>query len=185
MSTALRRSLHNRTTARQSSARGHLSPHGGSAARKLRLVQSQPMPSMRFSLLCLAVLLAGVVLVLLASIYISHTTYKINALTERQEALHSERDRLSEDISYRQSPQNIQKEASRSGLVPATHVSFILPDGSIVDAPDQAGKRMGSVPGPRADTRQDVRPNLRSNETLPAVGGGGQTLDAPRIKNPG
>lgn len=178
MSTALNRTSYNRT-----SRVVEFRPHR-KLSTQLRLIPTEKRRTHRFSFLCVGILFTGIVLVLLASIYISHTTYQIDKLSEKQEQLHSERDRLSEDISYRQSPQNIVEEARSLGLVPASKVAFITPDGKLVESENKAGRYVGTIPGPRADTRNDVRPNLRSDETLPAVGSGGRDLQAPHLKQP-
>jgi len=132
----------------------------------------------------MGILFIGVVAVLLANIFVSNTTYQINELSERSEDLKSQRDRLSEDIAYRQSPQNVHKAAHEMGLVPADKVYFVITDGKVVEAKEDPGKKVGTVPGPRADTRDDARPNLRSDERLPAVGESGKDLEAPTIRTP-
>lgn len=152
--------------------------------RSLKLITS-PAPRRRwFPVLCLGILLLGLVLVLLANIFVSNTTYKINSLTQQRDELHSERDRLSEDIAYRQSPQNMEKAARSIGMKPADKVYFVTKDGKVVQGEREAGKRVGTVPGPRADTRDDVRPNLRSDEKLPAIGDGGSELKPPTVRTP-
>ena len=70
------------------------------------------------------------------------------------------------------------------GLVPADKVYFVTTDGKVVEAKEDPGKKVGTVPGPRADTRDDVRPNLRSDEKLPAIGESGKDLEAPTVKTP-
>ena len=60
--------------------------------------------------------------------------------------------------------------------------------GKMIDAPgiDVSGEKEPTVvPGPRADTRDDLRPNLRSDEKLPVVGGSpSQDVAAPSQEAP-
>lgn len=169
MSTALKRSVQRSPVTTQ---------------RPLKLITSPVRRSRSFPFVCMGILFIGVVAVLLANIFVSNTTYQINELSERSEDLKSQRDRLSEDIAYRQSPQNVHKAAHEMGLVPADKVYFVTTDGKIVEAKEDPGKKVGTVPGPRADTRDDARPNLRSDERLPAVGESGKDLEAPTIRTP-
>lgn len=169
MSTALKRSVQRSPVTTQ---------------RPLKLITSPVRQSRSFPFVCMGILFIGVVAVLLANIYVSNTTYKINSLSERSEDLKSKRDRLSEDIAYRQSPQNVHKAAHEMGLAPADKVYFVTTDGKVVEAKEDPGKKVGTVPGPRADTRDDTRPNLRSDERLPAVGESGKDLEAPTIRTP-
>ena len=169
MSTALKRSVQRSPVTTQ---------------RPLKLITSPVRRSRSFPFVCMGILFIGVVAVLLANIFVSNTTYQINELSERSEDLKSQRDRLSEDIAYRQSPQNVHKAAHEMGLVPADEVYFVTTDGKVVEAKEDPGKKVGTVPGPRADTRDDARPNLRSDERLPAVGESGKDLEAPTIRTP-
>ncbi|MDK7750223.1 hypothetical protein QP572_07650 [Brevibacterium sp. UMB10442] len=169
MSTALKRSVQRSPVTTQ---------------RPLKLITSPVRRTRTFPFICMGILFVGVVAVLLANIFVSNTTYKINDLSQKNEDLQSERDRLSEDIAYRQSPQNVHKAARQMGLVPADKVYFVTTDGKVVEAKEDPGKKVGTVPGPRADTRDDVRPNLRSDEKLPAIGESGKDLEAPTVKTP-
>ncbi|MYM20945.1 hypothetical protein GSY69_13490 [Brevibacterium sp. 5221] len=141
-----------------------------------------------FSGLCVAALVVGLLGVLLANIYISHSTYRVQQLSAEQQQLHDRRDELSEDISYRSSPQNIQRAALQAGMVRAKNAEFIRrSDGSIISAEkavEISGKTPETVPGPRADTRDDPRPNLRSDDRLPTIGGSGTDLTSPSVHSP-
>lgn len=152
---------------------------------KLRLVvPSLARRRMSSSAVFIGVLVLGLLGVLVANIYISHSTYRVQQLAGEQQQLHDQRDRLSEDISYRSSPQNIQHAAEQAGMVRAKDPSFIRrSDGTVIPvekAVEISGKSDETVPGPRADTREDPRPNLRSDEKLPTVGGSGDELKAPQ-----
>lgn len=148
----------------------------GLSSPKLRLLKFElPKSRLPFSLMCVAILVATLVAVLLLNIYVSHTSYKVDQLTSEKEALAEQKDRLVEDNSYRESPQNIALAAEDLGLVRDSSPEFLdAKTGKIIDAPgiDVSGEKEPTVvPGPRADTREDLRPNLRSDEKLPVVGG--------------
>ncbi len=154
----------------------HRTPATTTPAPRLRLLKFElPKSKLPFSLLCLGILVTALVAVLLLNIYISNTSYQIDQLGAQKEQLAEEKDRLVEDNSYRESPQNIAKAAEDLGLVRDTSPEFLdAKTGKVIDAPpiDESGdKEPAVVPGPRADTRDDLRPNLRSDETLPVVGG--------------
>lgn len=143
---------------------------------KLRLLKFElPKSNLPFTLLCLGILVATLVAVLLLNIFVSHTSYQIDQLTSEKQALAEQKDRLVEDNSYRESPQNISIAAEELGLVRDSSPEFLdAKTGKVIDAPpiDVSGKKKPTVvPGPRADTREDLRPNLRSDEKLPVVGG--------------
>ncbi|MDN6371868.1 MAG: hypothetical protein L0K12_02940 [Brevibacterium aurantiacum] len=134
-----------------------------------------PKARVPFSMLCVAILVATLVAVLLLNIFISHTSYQIDQLNSEKEQLAEQKDRLVEDNSYRESPQNISIAAEELGLVRDSSPEFLdAKTGKIIDAPpiDVSGEKKPTVvPGPRANTREDLRPNLRSDEKLPVVGG--------------
>lgn len=156
---------------------------------RLRLVVPQvARRRVSFSAVCVLLVAAGIFGVLLLNIAISHSTYRVEQLTAEQSRLHEERDRLTEDISYRESPQNIAAAAEELGLERDLTPEYIrLSDGEVISPGSVPGNRLrnpSTVPGPRADARQDVRPNLRSEETLPAVGGGSPDMTAPSQRSP-
>jgi Na+-transporting NADH:ubiquinone oxidoreductase subunit NqrC len=128
----------------------------------------------------LLIVLVGVVVGLVANILVSHTTFKVQELTDQQTALQDQRDRLSEDIAYRESPQNIASFAEENGMKRDTSPQFV--DLSTADPAEESPVR---IPGPRADAREDVRPNLRSPERLPVVGGDAGEFTAPAQTPPG
>ncbi|WP_309133022.1 hypothetical protein [Brevibacterium sp.] len=156
----------------------------------LRLLTFElPKARVPFSMLCVAILVAGLVAVLLLNIFISHTSYEIDRLNSQKEELAEKKDRLVEDNSYRESPQNIALAAEELGLVRDSSPEFLdARTGKIIDAPpiDVNGEKKPTVvPGPRADTRNDLRPNLRSDETLPVVGGTpSRDIAAPEQQTP-
>ncbi|RBP64040.1 hypothetical protein DFO66_108136 [Brevibacterium sanguinis] len=148
-----------------------------------------PRARVPFSMLCVGILVAGLVAVLLLNIFISHTSYEIDRLTSQKDALVEQKDRLVEDNSYRESPQNIAIAAEELGLVRDSSPEFLdARTGKVIDAPpiDVSGEKKPTVvPGPRADTREDLRPNLRSDERLPVVGGTpSKDISAPAQKTP-
>lgn len=157
---------------------------------RLRLLKFElPKSKLPFSLLCLGILVTTLVAVLLLNIFISNTSYEIERLGAEKERLAEEKDRLVEDNSYRESPQNIAKAAEELGLVRDTSPEFLdAKTGKVIDAPpiDESGEKKPTVvPGPRADTREDLRPNLRSDEKLPVVGGSpGKDIAPPAQKSP-
>lgn len=160
--------------------------------RRLRLVLPLPRKRIPFPLVCVGLLVLGLLGVLLANIYISHSTYRVQQLTSEQQALNDQRARVAEDIAYRSSPQNVQAAAKSAGMVRATDPEFIRKsDGAVISAEkakEISGKNGQTVPGPRADTREDPKPNLRSGDKLPAVGGSSRsttTFDTPTIRTPG
>ncbi|MFB9778013.1 hypothetical protein [Brevibacterium otitidis] len=161
----------------------------GEAARLKLIVPGLAARRTPLSLAFLGVLLLGVVAVLLLNIFISHSSFQVEKLTAEQRQLHSERDRLTEDISYRGSPQAITSAAEEMGMKQPAQVKYLrLSDGSIIESGEVPALREGSaekVPGPRADTRDAVRPNLRSEEKLPAVGdSGSEELSPPQLTVP-
>lgn len=162
---------------------------GAGESRRLRLlVPDIARRSVPFSVVCIGMLVLGLVGVLLLNILISHSSYRAEELTATQQELHAERERLEEDISYKESPQNIAAAAEAQGMERDNSPQYIrLSDGKIVDIGEVPGRTKvdnGSVPGPRADTREAVRPNLRSSEVLPAVGGSSDPLPAPAQRAP-
>ncbi|WP_181273332.1 hypothetical protein [Brevibacterium oceani] len=163
---------------------------GGLSSPKLRLLKFElPQSRLPFSLMCVAILVATLVAVLLLNIFVSHTSYKVDQLTSEKEALAEQKDRLVEDNSYRESPQNISLAAEHLGLVRDSSPEFLdAKTGKIIDAPgiDVSGEKEPTVvPGPRADTREDLRPNLRSDEKLPVVGGSpSEDVAAPSQETP-
>ncbi|GAA4285268.1 hypothetical protein GCM10022261_27990 [Brevibacterium daeguense] len=164
-------------------------PLRGSEAARLRLVVPEiARRRLPFSAVCILALVIGILGVLLLNIFISHSTYRVEQLTIEQDRLHSERDQLTEDISYRESPQNIAAAAEELGLERDLTPEYIrLSDGKIIspgEVPGNTHRNPETVPGPRADARQDVRPNLRSDEKLPAVGGGSEEIPAPSQRSP-
>lgn len=163
----------------------------GSLSRpKLALLKFElPKSRLPFSLMCVGILVATLVAVLLLNIFVSHTSYKVDQLTSQKEALAEKKDRLIEDNSYRESPQNIALAAEELGLVRDSSPEFLdAKTGEIIDAPgiDVSGEKEPTVvPGPRADTREDLRPNLRSDEKLPVVGGSpSKDIAAPSQETP-
>ncbi|MCD1285183.1 hypothetical protein ACH82I_00320 [Brevibacterium sp. GP-SGM9] len=163
---------------------------GPQPAPKLRLLKFElPKARVPFSLLCVTILIATLLAVLLLNIFISHTSYQIDQLNSEKDQLAEQKDRLVEDNSYRESPQNISIAAEELGLVRDSSPEFLdAKTGKIIDAPpiDVSGKKKPTVvPGPRADTREDLRPNLRSDEKLPVVGGSpSQDVAAPSQEAP-
>ncbi|MCI4010239.1 hypothetical protein [Brevibacterium sp. ZH18] len=157
---------------------------------RLKLLKFElPKARLPFSLMCVAMLVATLVAVLLLNIFVSHTSYQIDQLNSQKEALAEEKDKLVEDNSYRESPQNISIAAEDLGLVRDSSPEFLdAKTGKIIDAPpiDVSGEKEPTVvPGPRADTRDDLRPNLRSDEKLPVVGGSpSKDIAAPAQKAP-
>lgn len=156
---------------------------------RLRLVVPQvARRRMPFSVICVGIIVLGILGVLLLNITISHSTYRVEQLTAEQARLHEERDRLTEDISYRESPQNIAAAAEELGMTRDLTPEYIrLADGEVLSpgsVPGNTLRNPSTVPGPRADARGDVRPNLRSDETLPAVGGGSSEISAPSQRSP-
>lgn len=157
---------------------------------RLRLLKFElPQSKLPFALLCVGILVATLVAVLLLNIFVSNTSYQIEQLNTEKEKLAEEKDRLVEDNSYRESPQNIAQAAEDLGLVRDTSPEFLdAKSGRVVGAPaiDESGEKNPTVvPGPRADTREDLRPNLRSDEKLPVVGGSPSTdFAAPAQKPP-
>lgn len=149
---------------------------GGQRRPALRLLTFElPRARMPFSMLCVGMLVAGLIAVLVINILISQTSFRIDQLGAEKAALAQQKDRLIEDNSYRESPQNIAAAAEKQGLVRDTSPQFLdLATGEIIEAPpiDVNGeKKPTAIPGPRADARDDLRPNLRSDEKLPVVGG--------------
>ncbi|MCQ9367027.1 hypothetical protein NQ036_02040 [Brevibacterium sp. 91QC2O2] len=160
----------------------------GPHAPRLRLIVPQiarrrvPTP-----FIVVAILLLGLFGSLVANIYIAHTSFKAEELQKTNTRLVEDRNRLSEDISYRSSPQNIERAAKAQGLVRDVNPRYLyLSTGEVEQNPvvPPVADRTTKVPGPRADTREDVRPNLRSNDRLPAVGTDDSDLPAPAIRNP-
>lgn len=160
-------------------------------ARRLRLVLPESArPSFPTAVWVVLIILVGVVAILLANIAVSHTTFRVQALTEEQSVLQDQRDRLVEDISYRESPQNIAAHAEEQGMKRDIDPAYIdLSSGKVI-TPDEAGgadpavESPERIPGPRADARDDARPNLRSDERLPVVGGDGSEFNAPAQEPP-
>ncbi|WP_349828432.1 hypothetical protein [Brevibacterium litoralis] len=161
----------------------------GAGVRRLRLVVPDLARSRApFSLVVVGLLALGLVGVLLLNILISHTTYRVEELSATHEGLVVERDSLAEDVSYRESPQNIAAAAEDQGMTRDTSPQYIrLSDGTVLSPGEVPGRETAdrsAVPGPRADARDAVRPNLRSDEVLPAVGGSGTTLPSPALRTP-
>lgn len=158
-------------------------------AAPLRLVEPVLTAPRRIPTRVLALLigLLGLVAILVSNIIVSSTTYTVASLTAEQQALHEERDRLVEDISYRESPQNLAAQAEALGLVRDTDPTYLdLATGELttVGAHGQAESSHTKIPGPRADARDAVRPNLRSDEKLPVVGGSDRDFTVPSQKVP-
>ena len=153
---------------------------------KLRLVVPEIAEARSsFSLLCVATIVVGLALILVTNIFINHSTYRVQELSTERDKLTDDRDRLAEDLSYRMSPQNIEDSAKAQGLKPAASIKFIREDGTIVDAPQGEDKAPdGHVPGPRKDARDDIKPNLKSDERLPVVGGSSGALNPPKLQEP-
>src|SRR5699024_10332764 len=85
-----------------------------------------------FVLTCMAILALGLVGVLLVNISLSHTSYKISSLQQKQQHLQDEKQRLTEALSYKNSPQNLAKKARSLGMVPQRKpVYLMLDDGRI------------------------------------------------------
>ncbi|GAA4508155.1 hypothetical protein [Brevibacterium yomogidense] len=161
------------------------------SARRLRLVLPEPArPTLPTAVWVVLIILGGVVLILVANILVSHSTFRVQELTEQQAALQDERDRLVEDIAYRESPQNIASYAEENDMTRDTSPAYIdLTTGEITrpegdTQADPAPESPVRIPGPRADARDDVRPNLRSSERLPVVGGDAGEFTAPAQKAP-
>lgn len=178
--------------ARTTSARRSFLPSADPSGRRpsLRLVAGTSSPRrISTSVVCIAIVLLGLVGVLLLNIVISHTTFRIEELSATQESLHEKRDSLKEDISYRESPQNIAAAAEEQGMVRDPNPTFITSDGTVIptgEVPSTASSEDPvTVPGPRADAREDVVPNLRSDEKIPAVSNSdGSGMTAPTITAP-
>lgn len=164
------------------------SPRKGEEERtpRLRLVVPQIADAKSsFPALCVLTIVIGLALILVTNIFINHSTYRVQELNGQRQELTDQRDRLAEDLSYRMSPQNIEDSAKAQGLAPAKSVKFVREDGTIVDAPAGAAPDpKGKVPGPSRDTREAVRPNLKSGEKLPVVGGSSGALTPPTLQEP-
>lgn len=159
--------------------------------RRLRLVLPEPSrPSLPTAVWVVLIILVGVVAILLANIAVSHTTFRVQELTQEQSALQDQRDRLVEDISYRESPQNIAAHAEERGMERDVDPAYIdLSSGKVLTPEDTGGadpavESPERIPGPRADARDAARPNLRSDERLPVVGGDDSEFNAPAQKPP-
>lgn len=134
---------------------------GQQGGAKLRLLKFElPKSRLPFSMLCVGILLATLVAVLLLNIFVANTSYKVDQLTSEKEALAEQKDRLVEDNSYRESPQNISLAAEELGLVRDSSPEFLdAKTGKMIDAPgiDVSGEKEPTVvPGPRADTRDST-----------------------------
>ncbi|WGW13305.1 hypothetical protein LWF01_05930 [Saxibacter everestensis] len=162
-------------TARVTAPRRRLIPPADTAPPRLRLV-APPLPKRRlpFVLLCVGSLTLGLVAVLLLNIAVSHNSYRISELTSRQTSLAEQEDALTEDLSYRSSPQNLAKAATDLGMVADPNPLFLrLSDGKVMgeDELPLGDKAAGvTIPGPAAKTREASRPNLKTGKPLPQIG---------------
>lgn len=147
------------------------------AIPKLRLVTAPARKRrMPFVLTCMAILALGLVGVLLVNISLSHTSYEISSLEQKQQHLHDEKQRLTESLSYKNSPQNLAKKARSLGMVPQRKpVYLMLDDGRIAGGKKKKDvlpkSATGHLRGPLPNSRDAVRPNLSAGTSLPPIGG--------------
>lgn len=131
----------------------------------LRVVPKFSTRRVPFVFVCLGILVFGAVAGLLANMAVSQSTYYVESLSDTRHDLRNERERLNEDISYRESPQNITKAAEKLGMKRDLEPQYVnVETGKIISVgkfPGEDNAKHEHIPGPDADTRQDVRARVR------------------------
>lgn len=142
--------------------------------RRLRLVTpALPRRRLSISVLCLIIIGLGLLGTLLLGIVVSHGTFTVEKLDKESQLLAERKGYLIEDISYRSSPQNVAAAAEELGMKVDNNPIYIdLNSGKTIEPEDSTPVSDApgeDVTGPGIDTRDELRPNLRSNQKLPPV----------------
>jgi hypothetical protein len=111
------------------------------AAPRLRVVAPPARGRTRagVTVLCLVLLAGGLVTLLMVNISLSHGSYTLRDLQEKQTRLQEQQQALQEDLDRVQTPQHLAQQAQGYGMVPAPRPAFLrLGTGDVLGAPAAA-----------------------------------------------
>jgi hypothetical protein len=102
------------------------------------------------TVLCLILLAGGLVGLLMVNISLSHGSYTLHDLQDKQTRLLEQQQALQEELDRVQTPQHLAAAAQSYGMVPAPRPAFLrLGDGDVLGAPAAAK----TPPPPRVMSR--------------------------------
>ena len=110
-------------------------PSRGSEAPRLRVAPPAPVAAPRapFVTVVLGLVIAGVLGILVINTRINENAFRLQDLQNQQTALDREEQRLTQDLSQLESPNNLAAAARQRGMVPAGTPAFIrLSDGKVL-----------------------------------------------------
>ncbi|HEY0359182.1 MAG TPA: hypothetical protein VGD11_11415 [Mycobacteriales bacterium] len=108
---------------------------------RLRVVPPAELPAPRapFVLLVLGLVVAGLVALLMLNTLVNENSFRIHALTTKQEQLDLREQQLQRQVDKLETPGSMEAAARRLGLVPAGTPAFIeLPSGRVLGVPTPA-----------------------------------------------
>ena len=91
------------------------------------------------ALLSITLLVGGLLALLMLNISIGKGAYELSGLQKQQRELAVQQQELAEQVEQAGAPQQLAKEASKLGMVPAPNTVFVkLPDGTLQGTPATA-----------------------------------------------
>jgi hypothetical protein len=130
----------------------------------------QPAPTVAgtgvFALVVTGLLVGGMVLLLVLNTSLAQGAFEIGALTKQQRELAVTEQRLLQEVAVTESPESLQREARRLGMVASVAPVFLrLADGKVLGTPQPADAVAVTAPrsttattGTRTPSRSTSRP---------------------------
>jgi hypothetical protein len=144
-----------------------------------------------FALVVTGLLVGGMVLLLVLNTSLAQGAFEIGALTKEQRELAVTEQRLLQEVAVAESPESLQREARRLGMVASVAPVFLrLADGTILGTPQPAdavavrAPRAPAAAGAGAPSRSTSRPAVEAAPAAaaaaaaPAAAGTGTESDA-------
>jgi hypothetical protein len=146
-----------RTSSRPSDARANVAARAAERRRAARPVLRevpQPAPAVAgtgiFALVVTGLLVGGMVLLLVLNTSLAQGAFEIGALTKEQRQLAVTEQRLLQEVAVAESPESLQREARRLGMVASVAPVFLrLADGKVLGTPQPADAVAVTVTAPR------------------------------------
>jgi hypothetical protein len=160
-------------TSRPNDARANVAARAAERRRAARPVLRevpQPAPTVAgtgvFALVVTGLLVGGMVLLLVLNTSLAQGAFEIGALTKQQRELAVTEQRLLQEVAVTESPESLQREARRLGMVASVAPVFLrLADGKVLGTPQPADAVAVTAPrsttattGTRTPSRSTSRP---------------------------
>jgi len=141
-------------------------PRSPQPAPWLRLVPAVATRPSRgpFALLVVAVLGAGLVVLLLLNTVVAQDSFALSALQHRSTTLGDQEEALAQEVAADASPQRLSRRASALGMVPTVNPAFLqVPGGRILG--DPVPGQLPPRPAPKATAKPSTSPSPRPSPT--------------------